>query len=243
MPTVHEVFREIVQAELASHPTRHAQHHREFALQRPREGQKALEYLRRRYAGVFTGPVHILDVGGGNGGFLLPFAEQAMVECIWIDRHNSAELSYVAHQTGVGVRRALADATAIPLASQSIDVVLYVETIEHVPALAVGREIARVLRPGGICYMTTPARFRYLFQKDPHYGIPALLVLPDFLQRRASSALRPTEPYEVRHLFWSAWGIARSLPGLRVVEVTSKNWEGFLRRFDWDWLVLKKPQA
>lgn len=56
-----------------------------------------------------------------------------------------------------GVHVIQADAASIPLPSGSIDTVVSCETLEHVPtprqALA---EIARILRPGGRLFLTTP---------------------------------------------------------------------------------------
>lgn len=49
------------------------------------------------------------------------------------------------------------DAAAIPLAANSIDTVLCTELLEHVPDPdGVAREIARVLRPGGVAFVTAP---------------------------------------------------------------------------------------
>jgi len=238
--SIEQTFREVVESELALHPDRHAEYHREFAAGRYREGLKALEYLQSRYPDALRGRPKILDVGGGNGGFLLPFAERAQFRCFWIDHQRSDVLEQVVRKTAARVSRIVGDAGALPFASASIDVVLCIETIEHVNARALGREIGRVLRPGGICYLTTPSRVRFLLRRDPHYGIPGLLLLPDAVQRAVFHWIRPGEPYEVEHLFWSVFGIMNTLSGLRLAEVTSSNWAGPLRRFDWDWVIAQK---
>jgi SAM-dependent methyltransferase len=50
------------------------------------------------------------------------------------------------------------DATALPLADGSVDMVLSLELLEHVPEpAAVLREIARVLKPGGTVMLSVPS--------------------------------------------------------------------------------------
>jgi SAM-dependent methyltransferase len=49
------------------------------------------------------------------------------------------------------------DALALPIASESVDTVLYTELLEHLPLpLDAMRELSRVLKPGGHVILTTP---------------------------------------------------------------------------------------
>lgn len=258
------VFRRINGEHLArSFPPGSANHrHRlEFALGRLREGRRAAAYLSGRYpevlafegdseggpaggvgAPVRSSPPRVLDLGCGNGGMLLPFAA-AGARAVGLDLDPRPEIGTVARAAGLAVETVAGRGEELPFADASIDLVLFVETIEHLEApRRTGREIVRVLRPGGLCYVTTPPRLRFLCGRDPHYGLPGLLLLPDGLQRRLfEGLLGRDEPYAVTHTFWSVAGVLRHLPGLRLAEVTSKNWGGPLRRLDWDWIVARKP--
>jgi SAM-dependent methyltransferase len=216
----------------------------EFSLGRLAEGRKALAYLTSRYGDVLGGPerIQVLDVGCGNGGMLLPFAE-AGHRCWGLDLTLHPELAEVAARAGLSLGQLQARGEALPFPDGSLDLVLLAETVEHVPGVRrLGAEVARVLRPGGLCYVTTPPRLRFLAQGDPHYGVPGLLLLPDGLQRFVFERwVAPGEAYDVTHVFWSAAGVMRALPGLELAEITSKNWAGPLRRLDWDWIVARKP--
>ena len=218
----------------------------EFSLGRLAEGRKALAYLSSRYGDVVGGPdrVRVLDVGCGNGGLLLPFAE-AGHRCWGLDLTLHPELAEVAAEAGLSLGQLQARGEALPFPDESLDLVLLAETVEHVPRVRrLGAEVARVLRPGGICYVTTPPRLRFLLKGDPHYGVPGLLLLPDGLQRLVFERwLAPGEAYDVTHVFWSAAGVMRALPGLELAEITSKNWAGPLRRLDWDWIVARKVRV
>lgn len=212
-----------------------------FALERLREGRKVHAHLAERYPEVMAPGARVLDVGCGNGGLLLPFAG-ARHRCWGLDVTLHPELAETAGAAGVPLQQVRGRGEALPFPDGAFDLVLLAETLEHVEEpRAVGREVARVLRPGGLCYVTTPPRLRYLLGRDPHYEIRGLLLLPDGLQRLLfERVLAPGEPYAVVHTFWTAAGVMRSLPGLRTAEVTSRNWAGALRRLDWDWIVGRK---
>jgi 2-polyprenyl-3-methyl-5-hydroxy-6-metoxy-1,4-benzoquinol methylase len=106
----------------------------------------------------------VLEVACGRGGFAKLLASQGA--CTF-----GADFSYTAleiaqkraHSNGAGssqVHFAEADAQNLPYASNSFDVVVSCETIEHLPdPLSALQEMARVCRPGGLLYLTTPNYF------------------------------------------------------------------------------------
>jgi hypothetical protein len=81
----------------------------------------------------------------------------------------------------------------------------------------------RVLRPGGFCIVSTIARLRYFFRRDPHWGIRGLVMLPNSLQRFVVNRIarrrtlgeggRSTLAYDVEHIYWHRDEIGRLFPG------------------------------
>jgi len=95
----------------------------------------------------------ILDVGCGTGATLKTIDD--LGAATGIDRSPEA-LRYcrVRHLR----RLALATAEALPVASDSVDVVLALDLLEHIPDDgAAAREFVRVLRSGGLLLVTVPA--------------------------------------------------------------------------------------
>jgi SAM-dependent methyltransferase len=102
-----------------------------------------------------TGQLGVLDVGSGTGSNLRMLRDLGFVDVIGLD--SSEEAIRFCSEKGLGpVRRG--DICAMPFASDSFDLVLATDVIEHVEddGLAL-QEIARVLRPGGKALITVPA--------------------------------------------------------------------------------------
>jgi SAM-dependent methyltransferase len=171
-----------------------------FVTQRFEEGLRWREVARHFAANT---PSRVLDVGGGNGAIELAFSGQpssyvVSVDALW----NTAAAS-------LGVRRVVADGAALPFRGEAFDLVLCLETIEHVPnPRAVAAEIDRVALVAAVILVTTPASWRYFLRPDPHFGIRGLTMLPPSLQRAVAARSGFAEPH---HFVNRIYGSVRQL--------------------------------
>ncbi len=103
--------------------------------------------------GARASDLTIIDVGCGTGATLAALDDLGMA--VGIDRSPQA-LHYCQRR---GLKRLLlATAEALPLGSQVADVVLALDILEHIrDDGATVRELARLLRPGGLLIVTVPA--------------------------------------------------------------------------------------
>lgn len=107
------------------------------------------------------GPLRILDVGCGAGGMLEPLARYG--EVTGVDM--SAELVEFCHERGFP-NVVVGDAYSLPAEDGSVDLVTLFDTIEHVPDDARAlRETRRVLAPGGLVFISTPA-YQFLYANN-----------------------------------------------------------------------------
>jgi SAM-dependent methyltransferase len=111
---------------------------------------------RYRFAALFASGQRTLDVASG-AGFGLQMLRRAQSCPIGLDY--DADALHEVRRLEVNAPLIRGDATCLPLASASIDLVVSFETLEHVPdAQAMVFEIRRVLRPGGRLVLSTPNR-------------------------------------------------------------------------------------
>ncbi len=111
-------------------------------------------------AAVSAGGLKILDVGCGTGGTMDRLRPLGLVVGLDLEplalefSHNRGHRSLI-----------LGSATTLPFVTNSFDIVVALDVLEHIPDHeAAAREIARVLRPGGLLFATVPA-YRHLWSR------------------------------------------------------------------------------
>lgn len=103
----------------------------------------------------------VLEAGAGRGGFALWLAANGEPGCLVASDFSPGGLRMAldaARDRPAPVGWPAADVALLPFPDATFDTVICCETIEHVldPPRAT-RELARVLRPGGRLYLTTPS--------------------------------------------------------------------------------------
>ena len=149
-------------------------------------GRSILRLLRERVPGFHVEGLRVLDVGCGDAGVAIAFAE-AGAETFGIEPFEpSVERGRVrAEEHGVRVDLRTGVGESLPYPDASFDVVSLDNVLEHVQDRErTLDEIHRVLRPGGILYLVTPKPFAlHSLVSDPHYGLAGLVLMPRPLQK------------------------------------------------------------
>lgn len=148
-------------------------------------GFQVLETLRRTVPGFEPQGLRMADVGCGDAGLPIAFAEVgARAAGLEISEASVARGRLRAEEHGVAVDLRQGVAEALPWSDASLDLVVLDNVLEHVQdrerTLA---EIRRVLVPGGLLYLVTPKPFALAsILSDPHYQLAGLTLMPRPLQ-------------------------------------------------------------
>ncbi len=106
-------------------------------------------------------PLEVLEIGCGAGGMLKPLSRYGRVTAM---DYASDAMKYCRSR---GFPRVVSGSgTALPFADGSFDVVALFDVIEHIEDDAlVLREARRVLRPGGVVFISVPA-YQWLYSQN-----------------------------------------------------------------------------
>jgi SAM-dependent methyltransferase len=129
----------------------------------------------------------IYDVGAGAGGFLGPLARFGTVTGF----DDSPELVAFCHERGF-TDTVLAGLPALGVPDASADLVTLFDVIEHIEDdVGALREVRRVLRPGGLVFISTPA-YQVLYANNDRVAHHQRRYTAGLLDRRIRAAgLRP----------------------------------------------------
>jgi SAM-dependent methyltransferase len=119
------------------------------------------EHLARyRFAARWVSDKTIVECSCGNGIGTREFLRAGATAIVAIDIDHGAIVEARRNTDGHGGEYVVGDATKLPVKSSTVDVFVSLETLEHVAEdRAFLDEISRVLRPGGICIISTPNRW------------------------------------------------------------------------------------
>lgn len=110
--------------------------------------------LAKKQLGEIAG-LRVLEIGCGPGSFAKYLAEQGAV--VTAADFSPAAVELTSELVGPDVRTLVADVQALPFEDESFDLVVSLETLEHVPDPDRGlAELVRVTKRGGRLVVTTP---------------------------------------------------------------------------------------
>lgn len=149
-------------------------------------GRSVIALLRERVPDLRLEGLRMLDVGCGDAGVPIAFAE-ARARAHGIEPFApSVERGRVrAEEHGVPLDLRSGVAESLPYEDGSFDLIVLDNVLEHVQDRErTLDEIVRVLRPGGLLYLVTPKPFAlHSLVSDPHYALAGLVLMPRPLQK------------------------------------------------------------
>lgn len=216
------------------------------------QGRHLAGYVEERYLPL-DGRL-ALDCASGWGGHAAALAERgAHVVAADLDDHAHASLGRWARDRSVPIGPVRASCEVMPYPDACFDVVLALELIEHIPSpRRFATELARVMRPGAVCVLSTPPRLRSVVYGEPHWGLRGLALLPFALQGPvARRFFRRDYPFPIERQYALASSVAR--PFVRVGLEATPILEGRLgerlgpgagraaAELLWSYVILNKP--
>jgi ubiquinone/menaquinone biosynthesis C-methylase UbiE len=178
----------------------------------------------KKYGSISSSNATCFDVGCSSG-VITTSLTPLFGTTIGLD-YDEIALKHVTRATKQSPVYLRGDAMRLPLADNSVEVVLCAQVYEHVPSdVLLVREVYRVLKPGGIVFFSGPNK---LFPIEPHYYLPFLHWLPPAWADRYLQILRQGDHYYERSR--TLWGLRKLLAKFTIQDVTPEVMRYSLQR-------------
>ncbi len=142
---------------------------REIAVQR---GEFVKSVIRK----VITPEgLNILDLGSGEGGTSIAFAEDNSVVSF-----DLSKVRLLRQQNGTGnFNKVFGNAKLLPFKNNTFDLIILQDVIEHIDKREeIVIELNRILKNSGVIYLSTPNKLSLInIISDPHWGLPIVSLL------------------------------------------------------------------
>lgn len=176
-----------------------------------------------------AGPLRIADVGGGAGTLARLFARRGHnVTCVDLSSDLLAVGKGRAEAEGLEMQFINCSATETPIPSESLDICMIPELLEHVVEWRECLdEAGRIVRPGGLLYLSTTNK---LCPVQEEFTLPLYSWYPGFLKRRYERLAVTTRPELANFAKYPAvnWFTFNSLRK----ELVARGFSRFLDRLD-----------
>jgi ubiquinone/menaquinone biosynthesis C-methylase UbiE len=167
-------------------------------------------------AGLLGRPDGIALDLGCSGGFFCEGLAQHFQRVVGIDIDSAAIDFAKENSVSSNVEYLLINSDDIPFPDQSVELIICNHVYEHVPNVnKLFSEIARVLKPDGVCYLGAASRLVVI---EPHFKLPFLSWLPKWLAHRYMRAFgKGNFYYEQLRTYW---GIRNMIKNFSVDDYT-----------------------
>jgi len=140
-----------------------------------------------------SGRLNVADIGCGAGGMSLMWAREGH-QVFGLDI-NAALLELAGQRADheqLNIDFRLGSATELPWESESMDICIAPELLEHVPDWKVClNEFARILKPNGVLFLSTTNK---LCPKQQEFSLPLYSWYPGFVKRYCENLAKTTRP-------------------------------------------------